>query len=62
MPDDQYDKFNKIVKSAFLMRRKMLRNSLSGFKINDKVKQEIDFSRRPETLSVKEFAKLLCIE
>ena len=62
VPDDQYDKFNKIVKSAFLMRRKMLRNSLSGFKINDKVKQEIDFSRRPETLSVKEFAKLLRVE
>ena len=51
-----------IVKSAFLMRRKMLRNSLSGFKISDKVKQEIDFSRRPETLSIKEFAKLLCVE
>ena len=62
IPDDQYNKFNKIVKSAFLMRRKMLRNSLSGFEINDKIKDEIDFSRRPETLSINEFAKLLCIE
>ena len=37
----------------------MLRNSLSGFDIAEKVKKEIDFTRRPETLSIDEFAKLL---
>jgi 16S rRNA A1518/A1519 N6-dimethyltransferase RsmA/KsgA/DIM1 with predicted DNA glycosylase/AP lyase activity len=41
------------------MRRKMLRNSLSGFDIPDNIREEIDFTRRPETLSIAEFAKLL---
>ncbi|MBT3478423.1 MAG: 16S rRNA (adenine(1518)-N(6)/adenine(1519)-N(6))-dimethyltransferase RsmA [Candidatus Marinimicrobia bacterium] len=57
--DDQFIKFNKIVKAAFSMRRKMLRNSLSGFDIPDNIREEIDFTRRPETLSIAEFAKLL---
>lgn len=57
--DDQYIKFNKIVKAAFSMRRKMLRNSLSGFDIPENIREEIDFTRRPETLSIAEFAKLL---
>jgi 16S rRNA (adenine1518-N6/adenine1519-N6)-dimethyltransferase len=57
--DDQYMKFNKIVKAAFSMRRKMLRNSLSGFDIPEDIREEIDFTRRPETLSIAEFAKLL---
>ncbi|MEA1881952.1 MAG: 16S rRNA (adenine(1518)-N(6)/adenine(1519)-N(6))-dimethyltransferase RsmA [Candidatus Marinimicrobia bacterium] len=59
VPDDQFIKFNKIVKAAFSKRRKMLRNSLSGFDISDKIKEEVDFTRRPETLSILEFAKLL---
>ena len=37
----------------------MVRNSLSGFDIHDEIKEEIDFTRRPETLSIEEFAKLL---
>jgi hypothetical protein len=37
----------------------MLKNSLSSWDISDKVKEEIDFSRRPETLSIKEFASLV---
>jgi len=59
VPDDQFVKFNKMVKTAFSKRRKMLRNSLSGFDIHDEIKEEIDFTRRPETLSIEEFAKLL---
>jgi len=37
----------------------MLRNSLDAFNISDKIQNEIDFTRRPETLSIAEFAKLL---
>ena len=59
IPDDLYIKFSKIVKKAFSMRRKMLKNSLKEYDIPDKVKNEIDFSRRPETLSLYEFAKLV---
>ena len=59
VPDDQYVKFNKIVKAAFSKRRKMLRNSLAGFDIPKEIKSEIDFTRRPETLTIQEFAKLL---
>ena len=57
--DSEFLKFNQIVKAAFSKRRKMLRNSLSGFDISEKVKKEIDFTRRPETLSIDEFARLL---
>ena len=57
--DSEFLKFNRVVKAAFSKRRKMLRNSLSGFDIPEKVKKEIDFTRRPETLSIDEFAKLL---
>jgi 16S rRNA (adenine1518-N6/adenine1519-N6)-dimethyltransferase len=57
--DENYVKFNKIVKAAFSKRRKMLRNSLDAFNISDKIQNEIDFTRRPETLSIAEFAKLL---
>jgi len=42
-----------------LKRRKMLRNSLSGFDFSENIKKEIDFTRRPETLSIEEFARLL---
>ena len=57
--DNQYVKFNKIVKMAFSKRRKMLRNSLNDFDIPISIQEEIDFTRRPETLSIEEFAKLL---
>ena len=57
--DNQYVKFNKIVKMAFSKRRKMLRNSLNDFDIPVFIQEEIDFTRRPETLSIEEFAKLL---
>ena len=57
--DDQFVKFNKIVKAAFSKRRKMLRNSLNEFDIPDQIQKEVDFTRRPETLTVLEFSKLL---
>ena len=57
--DNQYVKFNKIVKMAFSKRRKMLRNSLNDFDIPVSIQEEIDFTRRSETLSIEEFAKLL---
>jgi hypothetical protein len=37
----------------------MLRNSLADFDIPKEIKSEIDFTRRPETLTILEFAKLL---
>jgi len=57
--DDQYIKFSKIVTAAFNQRRKMLNNSLKSWKIPEEVREKIDFTRRPETLSIKEFAALV---
>ena len=57
--DNQFKQFEKIVKSAFSQRRKMLRNSLKEFNFHLKIQEEIDFRRRPETLLIHEFVKLL---
>ena len=47
-------KFSQVVRMAFNQRRKMLRNSLSTLNINlDSCK--IDFTRRPEQLTIDEF-------
>ena len=54
--DHKYIRFNKLVRAAFNQRRKMLRNSLGSWDISDQVKEKINFSRRPETLTVQEFA------
>ena len=59
VPDDKYEKFYKVVKAAFSQRRKMLRNTLKGFTFNDGVEENINFSRRPETLTLEEFASLV---
>jgi hypothetical protein len=37
----------------------MLRNTLKGWDIPIDLKQKIDFNRRPETLTIKEFASLV---
>lgn len=52
--------FTRVVKTAFSQRRKTLSNSLSAFKnIKDILLQAgIDPQRRPETLSLAEFASL----
>ncbi len=57
--DDKFDRFEKLVGAAFSKRRKMLRNSLSGFQLSGTGKEKIDFTRRPQTLTVEEFASLL---
>jgi len=57
--DDQFDKFEQLVKTAFSKRRKMLQNSLSGYNFSQSIKDRINFTRRPETLSIEEFAELI---
>ena len=57
--DDKFVKYNKMVKKAFSGRRKMIRNTLSGYLFNNEAKNNIDFTRRPETLSPQEFAYLV---
>ncbi len=59
VPDDKYMKFNKLVTTAFSQRRKMLRNTLKGWDIPQDIQDKIDFTRRPETMSVSEFASLI---
>lgn len=49
--------FKSIVKSAFNQRRKTLRNSLKPF-INESIKENDIFSKRPEQLSVEQFIDL----
>jgi 16S rRNA (adenine1518-N6/adenine1519-N6)-dimethyltransferase len=51
---NDYQLFRKVVKTAFNQRRKMLKNTLSHFNLQDSL--NIDLTRRPETLSVEEFA------
>jgi len=57
--DEKYIKFNKIVSTAFSQRRKMLRNTLKGWDIQNHIKEKIDFSRRPETLTIDEFISMV---
>ena len=57
--DDKFIKYNKMVKKAFSSRRKMIRNTLSGYSFNSEDIKSIDFTRRPETLSPEEFAHLV---
>ena len=57
--DNNYVKFNKIVAAAFNQRRKMLRNSMKSWEFSKLIKEKIDFSRRPESLSIEEFSLLV---
>jgi 16S rRNA (adenine1518-N6/adenine1519-N6)-dimethyltransferase len=53
--------FFRVVKTAFSQRRKMLSNALKSLRedIKDKLAEAgIDSNRRPETLSIEEFARL----
>lgn len=56
--DDEFVKFNNLVRTAFSMRRKMIKNTLAGYDFSSEVKNSIDFTRRPETISPQEFAFL----
>ena len=57
--DEKYIRFNKLVSSAFSQRRKMLKNTLKGWNISKQIQKKIDFSRRPETLTIEEFASMV---
>ncbi len=57
--DKKYVRFNKLVSAAFSQRRKMLRNTLRGWDISKEVKERIDFTRRPESLTISEFASMV---
>jgi len=53
-----FDHFKKVVKSTFLKRRKMLRNTLKVFDIDLKLIETVDITCRPEDLSTAEFIEL----
>ena len=57
--DHKYKRFNKIVSAAFSQRRKMLRNTLKGWGIPQEKINQIDFTRRPENLTIDEFVYLV---
>ena len=57
--DEKYMRFNKLVSAAFSQRRKMLRNTLKAWNFTDSVKERIDFTRRPESLTIEEFASMV---
>jgi len=57
--DEKYMRFNKLVSAAFSQRRKMLRNTLKGWDIHPDLQEQINFSRRPETLTIEEFASMV---
>ena len=51
-------RFKSVVKAAFGMRRKMLRNSMKPFFEKNVIFEDEFFQRRPETLSVEDFVHL----
>ena len=57
--DEKYMRFNKLVSTAFSQRRKMLRNTLKGWDIHPDLQEQINFNRRPETLTIEEFVALV---
>lgn len=57
--DEKYMRFNKLVSAAFSQRRKMLRNTLKGWDIHQDLQEQINFNRRPETLTIEEFVTLV---
>lgn len=48
----------KVVKGAFGLRRKTLRNSLKSFDLSDSLKEDAIFDKRPEQLAVADFIAL----
>jgi len=53
-----HDLFRKVVKTAFNLRRKTMRNSLKPLNLSEKLREDSIFARRPEQLSVEEFVNL----
>ncbi|MEM1357530.1 MAG: 16S rRNA (adenine(1518)-N(6)/adenine(1519)-N(6))-dimethyltransferase RsmA [Bacteroidota bacterium] len=58
VPDELWGRFKHIVKSAFGMRRKMLRNSLKSAFTSDTLSADPFFQRRPEQVSLEDFVEL----
>ncbi|WP_154640113.1 16S rRNA (adenine(1518)-N(6)/adenine(1519)-N(6))-dimethyltransferase RsmA [Lewinella sp. W8] len=56
--DERWGRFKHIVKSAFGMRRKMLRNSLKSAFSSESMADDPFFKRRPEQVSLEEFVDL----
>ena len=50
--------FFRVVKQAFMHRRKTLRNSLKTFELSDSLKANVIFDKRPEQLNVQAFIDL----
>ena len=58
VPDENWGRFKHIVKSAFGMRRKMLRNSLKSAFPKEAIMSDPFFQRRPEQVTLAEFVEL----
>lgn len=58
VPDEKWGRFKHIVKCAFGMRRKMLRNSLKGVFPDEQMVDNEFFQRRPEQVSLADFVQL----
>ena len=56
--DENWGTFKHVVKSAFGTRRKMLRNSLKSIFPPEEMAEEELFRRRPEQVSLEDFAEL----
>ncbi len=58
--EQAYDEqlLRKIVKQAFGLRRKTLKNALKSFPIPDKLQEDNIFAKRPEQLSPQDFVRL----
>ncbi len=59
-PEQAYDEqlLRKIVKQAFGLRRKTLKNALKSFRIPDKLQEDNIFAKRPEQLPPQDFIRL----
>ncbi|MFK8164877.1 MAG: 16S rRNA (adenine(1518)-N(6)/adenine(1519)-N(6))-dimethyltransferase RsmA [Lewinella sp.] len=62
VPDEKWGRFKHVVKSAFGMRRKMLRNSLKSAFSDEILANDEFFQRRPEQVSLEDFVRLTLME
>jgi 16S rRNA (adenine1518-N6/adenine1519-N6)-dimethyltransferase len=62
VPDEKWGRFKHVVKSAFGMRRKMLRNSLKSAFSDEVLAGDEFFQRRPEQVSLEDFVRLTLME
>ena len=58
LPEIEFSKLKRVVKQAFSMRRKTLRNALKTVDFKDREQFDELFTRRAETLSVEEYLML----